>query len=513
MTSNHRLFAKLLAHTVACDQTRVFNVMLTDGLSQLRFAGEANTQHLFTHEDPIDEKLGYQPNVVRFVPTVLGNLRDLLVELDAIREGDRTLLDRMLVLAYTDSGYAKNHTTDNIPMVTAGSAGGRLKTGIHVAAAKGDPVTRVSLTVAVGVPISSFGTESNKTSKTITVAWRRRRRDVHGVSTGGLVGAAFGALLLAARYYGHPQQPPFDAQSLIPPATPPGITLQQRVGAQKARVAAAPQWMYADSRGMTLYTYGKDTSRNSLCTGACAAAWPPALAPPEANQSADWSLINRADGTRQWAHRGAPLYKCAGDKVVGEPTGDGADGGQWHVAYFQPGAGLTLPDGIEVRDIADAGGIGLSDFSGRTLYSFDGTTADPKPSCDAGDCTRPWLPLEAPEIAGTVGAFSAIARDDGTNGSRSLSGQAAVQVCGRSEGRRYRRCRRRLPLSHRIDPAFFHARRCRLPANDRTGQYSGDPRRRDSLPARPRDHGGAASVSHRPWVARARPLVRHIDLR
>jgi hypothetical protein len=167
--NNHRLFAKLLAHALACDQTRVFNVMLTDGLSQLRFAGEANTQHLFTHEDPIDEKLGYQPNVVRFVPTVLENLSVLLAELDAIREGSRTLLDRMLVLAYTDSGYAKNHTTDNIPMLTAGSAGGRMKTGIHYAAAKGDPVTRVSLTVqqAVGLPVSSFGTESNKTSKTI----------------------------------------------------------------------------------------------------------------------------------------------------------------------------------------------------------------------------------------------------------------------------------------------------------------------------------------------------------
>jgi hypothetical protein len=155
---------------LACDQTRVFNVMLTDGLSQLRFAGEANTQHLFTHEDPIDQKLGYQPNVVRFVPTVLENLNVLLGELDAIREGGGTLLDRMLVLAYTDSGYAKNHTTDNIPMLTAGSAGGRMKTGIHFAAAKGDPVTRVSLTVqqAVGLPVSSFGTESNQTSKTIT---------------------------------------------------------------------------------------------------------------------------------------------------------------------------------------------------------------------------------------------------------------------------------------------------------------------------------------------------------
>jgi Protein of unknown function (DUF1552) len=170
VTGNHRLFAKLLAHALACDQTRVINIMLTDGLSQLRFAGEANTQHLFTHEDPVDEKLGYQPNVVRFVPTVMENLKVLLAELDAIREGDRTLLDRMLVLAYTDSGYAKNHTTDNIPMLTAGSAGRRMKTGVHFAAAKGDPVTRVSLTIqqAVGLPVSSFGTESNKTSKTIT---------------------------------------------------------------------------------------------------------------------------------------------------------------------------------------------------------------------------------------------------------------------------------------------------------------------------------------------------------
>ena len=170
VTVNHRLFCRLLAHALACDQTRVFNIMLTDGLSQLRFAGEANTHHLFTHEDPIDVKLGYQPNVAKFFPTILGMFNTLLAELDGIREGDRTLLDRTLVFNYTDSGYAKNHTTDNIPMITAGSAGGRKKTGIHFAAPKGDPVTRVSLTVqqAMGVPISSFGSESNKTAKTIT---------------------------------------------------------------------------------------------------------------------------------------------------------------------------------------------------------------------------------------------------------------------------------------------------------------------------------------------------------
>jgi hypothetical protein len=170
VTGNHRLFSRILAHALACDQTRVVNVMQTDGLSQIRFAGEANTLHLFTHEDPIDERLGYQPNVAKFYPVTLDMFNTFLGELDAIREGERTLLDRTLVLNYTDSGFAKNHTTDNVPILTAGSAGRRVKTGLHFAAPKGDPVTRVSLTVmqALGVPISSFGSESNRTSKTIT---------------------------------------------------------------------------------------------------------------------------------------------------------------------------------------------------------------------------------------------------------------------------------------------------------------------------------------------------------
>lgn len=170
VTTNHRLFARILAHAIACDQTRVFNVVQTDGLSQLRFSGEANTHHIFTHEDPIDAKLGYQPNVAKFYPVILGMFVDLLDTFDGFREGDHSLLDRMLVFNYTESGYAKNHTTDNIPLLTAGSAGGRLKTGIHFAAPKGDPVTRLSLTMqqVMGVPISSFGTESNHTTRTIT---------------------------------------------------------------------------------------------------------------------------------------------------------------------------------------------------------------------------------------------------------------------------------------------------------------------------------------------------------
>jgi predicted lipoprotein with Yx(FWY)xxD motif len=250
-----------------------------------------------------------------------------------------------------------------------------------------------------------------------------------GLSRGALmVGAGFLALLAAARYYTPPdREPASDAAAQIPIATPPGITLQLRTSKPKARVATTAEWVYADSRGMTLYTYDKDTERGTACVGECAAAWPAALAPPAlaprvlaprtlaprtATQHVEWSLLDRAEEGKQWVHRGAPLYRFANDKAIGDAAGDGADGA-WHAAVFRPGADMALPDGIAVGEIADAGGMGLVDALGLTLYTFDGNATHPKPACGAGDCARLWVPLEAPEIANPMGRFAAIAREDG----------------------------------------------------------------------------------------------------
>jgi hypothetical protein len=54
-------------------------------------------------------------------------------------------------------------------MFTAGSGGGRIKTGLHVHS-KGDTGSRLGLTMqqAMGVPVTHWGTESMGTSKTIT---------------------------------------------------------------------------------------------------------------------------------------------------------------------------------------------------------------------------------------------------------------------------------------------------------------------------------------------------------
>ena len=220
------------------------------------------------------------------------------------------------------------------------------------------------------------------------------------------------ALAAAARFYPQQGAAP-DARSRIPLATPPGITLQLHANTVKTRVETAAEWIFADSHGMSLYTVDKDTTDASACTGACADAWPAALAPPAATPEGDWSPLARQDGTQQWVHDGAPLYGFRNDKAIGDVAGDGADGGAWRVAVFRPDAGMDLPDGIVVREVADAAGAGLVDSSGLTLYAFDGNAALSEPPCGGDECARLWIPLEAPAIANSVGKFSAIARDDG----------------------------------------------------------------------------------------------------
>jgi predicted lipoprotein with Yx(FWY)xxD motif len=87
----------------------------------------------------------------------------------------------------------------------------------------------------------------------------------------------------------------------------------------------------ADAKGMTLYTYDKDKSGESACTGKCAEVWPPAKASASDKASGDFTVIKRPDGTMQWADDGKPLYTYQDDKKAGEANGDGK-GGVWHAA-------------------------------------------------------------------------------------------------------------------------------------------------------------------------------------
>ena len=169
INANSKAMARLLAMAMACNQTKVFNFVHTPGQSETYIAGDSKIYHQYTHDEPTDARLGYQINTSKLAGLVMQALGDFLIEMDAIKEGDGTLLDNMAVLAFSDTGYAKIHSVENIPMIIAGGAGGKHKGGHHIAG-NGDPVTRVSLTAQqlVGAPVGEFGSGAMKTARPIT---------------------------------------------------------------------------------------------------------------------------------------------------------------------------------------------------------------------------------------------------------------------------------------------------------------------------------------------------------
>jgi predicted lipoprotein with Yx(FWY)xxD motif len=78
-----------------------------------------------------------------------------------------------------------------------------------------------------------------------------------------------------------------------------------------------------DGRGFVLYVFTRDTRKRSMCTGACAKAWPPyrTRGRVEASAGAAAKLlgtIRRADGTTQITYAGRPLYYYVGDRKPGQ---------------------------------------------------------------------------------------------------------------------------------------------------------------------------------------------------
>jgi predicted lipoprotein with Yx(FWY)xxD motif len=93
-----------------------------------------------------------------------------------------------------------------------------------------------------------------------------------------------------------------------------------------------------DAKGRSLYLWDADHGSKSVCSSACATAWPPltTTGKPKASGMAKSSLLGttkRADGSREVTYAGHPLYYYAGDTGSGQTNGQGSDsfGSPWWV--------------------------------------------------------------------------------------------------------------------------------------------------------------------------------------
>jgi hypothetical protein len=168
-TLTNQLMADVLSFALACDQTRVFSLMFSDRISGLRQAGSSSLHHQLTHDEAIDDELGYQPEATEFIYASMEAWADFIERLAAIPEGDGTLLDNCLVLGHSDVSFAKVHGITGVPMMIAGSAQGALRPGVHVRGAT-SPSTRAGLTIqqVMGLNTESWGSRSMEATQPIS---------------------------------------------------------------------------------------------------------------------------------------------------------------------------------------------------------------------------------------------------------------------------------------------------------------------------------------------------------
>ena len=128
-----------------------------------------------------------------------------------------------------------------------------------------------------------------------------------------------------------------------------------------------------NSSGRAVYLWSADSMNKSMCSGACAGAWPPVTAKGHVTaangaKAADLGTITRSDGTKQVTYLGHPLYYFAGDSAAGQTNGQGNDG-------FGAKWWLVAPAGtkITVADSAAAAAAGAGSSAAKAPASSGGS--------------------------------------------------------------------------------------------------------------------------------------------
>jgi len=162
-----------------------------------------------------------------------------------------------------------------------------------------------------------------------------KRMPVPAKLAAGVTGAV-GVAVLAAACSSGSSSTGAAASGSSPAASAPSSAASGS-GATVIKTASASGGTFlTDGSGRAVYLWAKDTGDASMCTGACAGAWPPVTTTSTATasgsaQASDLGTITRSDGTKQVTYDGHPLYYFAGDSGPGMATGQGSDefGAKW----------------------------------------------------------------------------------------------------------------------------------------------------------------------------------------
>lgn len=160
------LMADLMVLALQTDSTRVATFMMAHGFSRLNFSfldGVNGDHHAMSHHKNKKEVIAEYNKVSRWY---VAQFAYLLEKMESVDEGNGSLLDNSLVLFGSGMKDGNGHVPENIPLLLAGGAGGRLKQGQGaIECQPGTPHANLLLSIAqmMGVETDSFNGASTGT--------------------------------------------------------------------------------------------------------------------------------------------------------------------------------------------------------------------------------------------------------------------------------------------------------------------------------------------------------------
>lgn len=159
VTEKTRLMMDIMALAFWSDASRVSTFMFGNSVSNRNFSfldGVKGSHHSISHhmDDP-----ARMEEYARITTWHVEQYAYLLEKLKGIREGDGTLLDNSLITFCSGLRDGNRHSPRNVPVVVAGKAGGRIKTGQNLVYEKNTPLANLYLSMlhAQNIEVENFG--------------------------------------------------------------------------------------------------------------------------------------------------------------------------------------------------------------------------------------------------------------------------------------------------------------------------------------------------------------------
>ena len=158
---NHiQLMLDLLLLAFQTDSTRVCSLMMASGWSTQSFSfleGVQGDHHELSHHENRPEKIAQYQKINRwYVEQFVG----FVARLQAIPEGEGTLLDHCMIMLGSGMSDGNRHDPDNLPILLAGRGGGSIESGQHLAFNRGStPLCNlyVAMLQRMGINVKKFG--------------------------------------------------------------------------------------------------------------------------------------------------------------------------------------------------------------------------------------------------------------------------------------------------------------------------------------------------------------------